>query len=246
MINYIGQDGRVHYLGENELMHYNHNHDKLGRFASSGGSARSIQRGLRKLEKHRVETLGREMKANYKFRKAYAKADKKLNKAAKAAMSSDKKKADRLKESAFSSMTKSSKKQKKYETYVNNRKDTEAFINKAIANANKNGYTVSSKAGTRSSQRGKDFLDIYLQAETAGFIGIVAGQSRKRQNYQKKYGQYYSNQTPSRIEYKKYNVKPTYKKTPRKYRGYKEDYITVADVKTGKVTTYDNRKKKRT
>lgn len=207
MINYIGQDGGVHYLGEDELMHYNHNHDKLGRFASSSGSAGSAQRGLRKLETHRVKTLGREMKSGYKYRKAYVKADNKLNKATKAAMGSDKKKAERLKKQAFKSMSKASDKQKKYENYVSNRKETEAFINKAISNANKNGYTVSSTDGTRSSQRGKDFLDIYLQAEVAGLIGIVAGQSIKRQNYQKKYGQYYNNQTPSRISYKKYKVK---------------------------------------
>lgn len=39
-MKYIGQDGRVHVLGDAELMHYNHNHDKLGRFSSSGGAAK--------------------------------------------------------------------------------------------------------------------------------------------------------------------------------------------------------------
>lgn len=37
-ILYYGSDGRVHGLGDkNTLMHYNHNHDKLGRFAKSNG-----------------------------------------------------------------------------------------------------------------------------------------------------------------------------------------------------------------
>lgn len=39
-ILYYGTDGKIHGLGDkNTLMHYNHNHDKLGRFAKSNGQS---------------------------------------------------------------------------------------------------------------------------------------------------------------------------------------------------------------
>ncbi len=39
-ILYYGSDGKIHGLGDkNTLMHYNHNHDKLGRFARSNGQS---------------------------------------------------------------------------------------------------------------------------------------------------------------------------------------------------------------
>ena len=38
-VYYCGSDGRVRGLGDNELIHFNHNHDRLGRFARSNGSS---------------------------------------------------------------------------------------------------------------------------------------------------------------------------------------------------------------
>lgn len=38
-IYYKGSDGSVRTLGDNELAHYNHNHDALGRFARGSGSS---------------------------------------------------------------------------------------------------------------------------------------------------------------------------------------------------------------
>lgn len=209
MIQYIGQDGRTHTLGDNELAHYNHNHDKLGRFASSSGSARSAQRSLRKLETHRVKTLGREMKADYKFRKAYQKANSNLDKTAAYSMkkNANPKRIDRLKKKTFKSMDETTKYKDKANTYEKNRHETEKFINKAISNAEKNGYKVSSKATVRSSQRGKDFVNAYLGAEIAGLVGAYVAISAKNKKQQKKYGPYYEKQTPSRIASNKYNVK---------------------------------------
>lgn len=43
-IYYQGSDGSIRTLGDNELVHYNHNHDALGRFARSAGA--SIRRSF--------------------------------------------------------------------------------------------------------------------------------------------------------------------------------------------------------
>lgn len=201
MIQYIGQDGRVRYLGDTELMHYNHNHDKLGRFASSGGSAGSAQRGLRKLERHRVNTLGREMKEDYKARKLGLKADNKLSKALREPSGSRRK--DSLHRKADKAMEKANKHEYKMQEYYKNRKETEALIDKAIRNAEKNGYTVSSKHVSMSSQRGQDFVNEYIGSY---LIGPAAGVAKRKRQHEK-YGERWNNQTPTYISAKKYKVR---------------------------------------
>ena len=49
-IEYYASDGSIKTLGDNELAHFNHNHDAFGRFTSSSGSrTRAAKRGLNKL-----------------------------------------------------------------------------------------------------------------------------------------------------------------------------------------------------
>lgn len=89
MIQYMGQDGRVHCLGDNELMHFNHNHDKLGRFASSNGgavrAANKIDRLQTKINKRqaKIDKLNRKISSNRNQRRLAkgAKYDAKLVKA---------------------------------------------------------------------------------------------------------------------------------------------------------------------
>ena len=205
-IIYQGSDGCIHCLGDTYLVHYNHNHDKLGRFASSTGSAGSSQRGLRKLERHRVVTLGKEMKADYKMRKSMSKTQNTIKK-----FDSYKSKHGEPSKRLAKKMTKQLSKTEKYKNkaneYESNRKETEDFINKAIKNAEKNGYVVSFKNTTQSSRRGKDFINMYLGAELAGPIGAVVAVNAKNNSQYRKYGPQYSNQTPSRISSKKYKTK---------------------------------------
>ena len=66
-IEYYANDGSIKSLGDNELAHYNHNHDALGRFSKSSAAkrTRAAKRGLNKLYKL-------DKKANKHFAKQYS------------------------------------------------------------------------------------------------------------------------------------------------------------------------------
>lgn len=77
-MNYIGIDGNVH---NNSLMHYNHYHDKLGRFASrsgGGGVSRSAQISTR-INKIDNKT-GKLQTKSAKYKEKSAKYNRKANK----------------------------------------------------------------------------------------------------------------------------------------------------------------------
>lgn len=74
-IEYYADDGRIKYLGDNnELFHYNHNHDALGRFAGkvggvaskSASSPKQYQKKANKLEKLSSDGRAKAMKKEYK------------------------------------------------------------------------------------------------------------------------------------------------------------------------------------
>ena len=100
MIQYIGQDRKVHYLGDDELMHFNHNHDKLGRFSTSNGAVRAANKIDRLQEKignrqAKINKLNTKIKSN-RNQKRLAKAakyDAKLLKATRKARRASMKKA---------------------------------------------------------------------------------------------------------------------------------------------------------
>ena len=50
-VKYQASDGSVHTLGDNELVHYNHNHDSLGRFARGSGGGSTYESKMRSLDK---------------------------------------------------------------------------------------------------------------------------------------------------------------------------------------------------
>lgn len=97
MIQYIDYNGNLRLLGDSELMHYNHNHDKLGRFAVSKGAARKIDRLQRKIEKRQQKIVKLNAKIqsdrNRKRMAKGAKYDAQLSKATNKARKSSMKKA---------------------------------------------------------------------------------------------------------------------------------------------------------
>lgn len=54
---YQASDGSIRLLGDNELTHYNHNHDALGRFARSGGMLSGSKRSIRKANRKELQVL---------------------------------------------------------------------------------------------------------------------------------------------------------------------------------------------
>lgn len=72
-IYYQANDGSIRSLGDNELAHYNHNHDALGRFAKSG---------LNKVAKYEKKA----QKAQVKAGKYQSKSARYLSKSAKREM----------------------------------------------------------------------------------------------------------------------------------------------------------------
>lgn len=103
-VYYQGSDGYIKTLGDDELAHYNHNHDALGRFAKSAGAsikrsfendaARTVARKYEKINERQRKIDKYERKINstrnqrrlYKAQKYKAKLAKAERKAKKARM----------------------------------------------------------------------------------------------------------------------------------------------------------------
>lgn len=82
-IYYKGSDGSVRTLGDNELAHYNHKHDALGRFArgNGGGSSSvsakvSIQKKIDKVDRQTASLKRKESKYRVKASKYQRKSNK--------------------------------------------------------------------------------------------------------------------------------------------------------------------------
>lgn len=221
-IKYQNDSGNFCTLGDNELAHYNHNHDKLGRFASSTGSSGASQRGLRKLESHRVKAYGRQMHAEYKAKKANEKYIKRIEKIAKKQGVNTKNKlayvispSPRQNKKIEKDSARVERLEKKASGYAKDRIETEKFINKAIKNAEKKGYTVSSKETVRSSERGMDFVNVAIGISGPGAIGGMLAYNLKENSYDRKYANDYGGQTPTSIWSNKYKVTQKNKKHRR-------------------------------
>lgn len=80
-VYYCGSDGRVRGLGDNELIHFNHNHDRLGRFSRSNGSSGGASKAQIKQAKRDAKLSKWKEKeaasAEKYYNKKIAKADKK-------------------------------------------------------------------------------------------------------------------------------------------------------------------------
>lgn len=79
MITYISQNGKITVLGDYELMHFNHNHDRLGRFARGNGVSSAARRST-KLDKWKAK---QSTKLEKRYGKELGKADKRISKASK-------------------------------------------------------------------------------------------------------------------------------------------------------------------
>ena len=243
-IEYYANDGSLRYLGDaNELYHYNHNHDALGRFSKSVGRVSSRQvsspgqysRKANKLEKMSSEGRAKALKKEYKAKKLSAKG---------------KKAAARLQEAQA----------KKYRDIAskagNAAKKTagEAFAKKH--------YTISEKVYERNTENAKDWavaagIGLLMPAPRAVRLGTylaydAASDRRSSSKYGTKKGSN-AGEHPRGMYTKKYKVKKTKNGTRSSYtsanRGVKvtETGQTITNLyttttKTGEVV---NRKKKR-
>ena len=93
-IEYYASDGSIRTLGDNELAHYNHNHDALGRFSRSNGVSSSvasrysrINRRQKKIDKYNrklnTELAQRRKQKAAKFQRKLDKAEYKARRAHK-------------------------------------------------------------------------------------------------------------------------------------------------------------------
>ena len=99
-VAYKAQDGKIRKLGDSELMHFNHNHDKLGRFARSNGASRAVSKidtlqGRIDKRQTKIDKLNRKIKSNRNQKRMAkgAKYDAKLVKATYKARKASMKKA---------------------------------------------------------------------------------------------------------------------------------------------------------
>ena len=76
-VYYQGSDGSIKTLGDNELAHFNHNHDALGRFAKSGLG--KVTKYERKAQKAQIKA-GKYQGKSAKYLAKSAKREMKLSK----------------------------------------------------------------------------------------------------------------------------------------------------------------------
>lgn len=226
-IEYYGNDGSLRCLGDvNELYHYNHNHDKLGRFASKVGgissmsvaTPRQYKKKLNRLEKLSAEGRG---KAMYEENRA-GKQEAKNNKAG-AKYSRDQAKKYRKAASKADAAAK--------------RTAAEAFT--------KEKYSVSEKIVIRNSQKTKDILISagILGSKQGGVLGVVAYNAGARIKDNKVYRGRYKGENPRKVYGKSYSVKkpkrgkkPTYTKANKSYDNYGQlDKTYTTTNKNGEV-----------
>ena len=224
-IAYYGNDGCVRYLGDTYLAHYNHNHDKLGRFAKSNGSRMAYSYALNRMDNRHVKLRGKEMKATISSERTA----KKLSKISKSNRPASYEK----------TKTKLNKQKKKIDSYKKEQKDIEKQINKTISDATKKGYTVKSIQTSESSQSGKDIVTMYLAVRTgaviAGPVGAAGGYLAKNaiQNklYESRYENRFGGQNPSNIQGNTFRVRNT-KKGSKPKVSYESRYRTDRNIKS--------------
>ena len=196
-IAYYASDGTLQYLGDvNELYHYNHNHDALGRFAKSVGSVssrssstpRQYKKQLNKLDALSAKGRGRAMEAEYKSGKAKSKGN--VKKAKKKAAQA-----------------------KKYRE-IAGKADKRA--RKVADDAIARNYNVGMKQVKRNSKKGKDITMSILLGSGYGAIGAGAYNVAVRGKDNHIYKQRYNGQTPRSVPGTKYTV---YKNDPKKKKG---------------------------
>ena len=233
-IEYYGNDGSLRYLGDvNELYHYNHNHDALGRFAKSVGSVsampastpRQYAKKANKLEKLSTKGRGKAMVKENTAGKMEAKRNKKGAKLAKAQA-------------------------KKYREIASK---AENAAKKTAAEAyTKKHYTVKEKVVRRNAKAKQDFwISMGIAASGYGAIPVIGYNAAVRYKDKRVYGGRYNGETPRNVYGKKYSVKQTRNGKRKSYTSANKIYDEYGQLvpaytrstKTGAVV--DNRKKKK-
>lgn len=188
-IEYYANDGSLRYLGDvNELYHYNHNHDALGRFAKSAGASisnagnasygKQYKKQLNKMDKLSAKARGRAMESEYK-----------------AKMGNPKKREKNL------------AKAKEYRKISKNADDQ---AKKLVQKALNDHYDVSMQDVYRNSKKSKDVaISVAAGLAYAPIITIPAYNLGARAYTNKKYGNYYNGENPRRVSGKKYKVTPS-------------------------------------
>lgn len=194
MIQYIGQDGRVRYLGDTELMHYNHNHDKLGRFARSSGVA---------ISKASSASTGTQ------YRKQLKKMDKIATKARGKAM-----------ESEYKSKMGSAKNREKYQAktkeYRKVESDANAKSKELVQKALNDHYDVSMQEVYRNSKKNTDIaMSVVAASAMNPFITVPAYNIGVRAHTKRVYGNTYNGENPRKVRANRYNVTPSNNKGKR-------------------------------
>jgi hypothetical protein len=217
-IYYYGNDGNIRNLGDDELIHYNHNHDALGRFAKSSG-ARSYEKAIKKHTSNYAKFYAGRMRSHYKTKKDFDKMNE-YNEKLRKKHADPKEKSGKYKKGVSYAVT--DKEHKKLEKLAQKVRDgnlsTESYkfaqqheqkqISILVASAKKDGYDVSSRKAIRSAQRGRDFANALASSYVGGYPAVLA----KNKRQYTKYGQYYDGETPSRINVDYYKVKNKRKK----------------------------------
>ena len=237
-IEYYASDGSRMCLGDvNELYHYNHNHDALGRFARSVGSvsSRSVsspsqyQKKVNKLEKLSSDGRAKAMKKEYK-------SEVLSKKGKKAAARLQKAQAKKYREIASKAR--------------NSAKKTagEAFSKKH--------YTVSEKIVNRNTENGRDWavaigIAALMPAPKPVRIGTyLAYDTISDSRSLSKYGPRNKGESPRNMYTTKYSIKKTRNGKNSKYTSanqlYDQNGMRVpAYTKTTKTGAVVNRKKKK-
>jgi len=196
-IYYQASDGNIKSLGDNELAHYNHNHDALGRFAGSVGSVSSrvssspkqYKKQLNKLNALSAYGRGRAMEQEYKSGKARSKGD--VNTAAKKA--------------------------KKAKTYREIAAKADSAERRIVKEAVAKNYNVGMKQVRRNSKKGKDIAaSLGLVPIYGGVIGAGGYNLAVRAKDNHIYKQRYNGETPRSVSGTKYSV---YKNDEKKKKG---------------------------
>ena len=188
-IEYYASDGSLMCLGDvNELCHYNHNHDALGRFAKSAGASiskagnasygKQYKKQLNKMDKLSTKARGRAMESEYKAKMGNPRnREKNITKA---------------------------------KEYRKISKNADNQAKKLVQKALNDHYDVSMQDVYRNSKKRKDVaVSVVAGLAYAPIITIPAYNLGARAYTNKKYGNYYNGENPRRVSGKKYKVTPS-------------------------------------
>lgn len=176
-------------LGGTELYHYNHNHDRLGRFAravngsissTNVGTPRSYKKQLNKLDRLSTTARGRAMESEHRAKRAKYKG--KTEKA--------------------NQLTKTARSYRKQDTKLTTAK------NKLVKEAVSKNYNVSMYEVHRNSKRNQDIaMSVMSSVLVRPIIVVPAYNYAVRRHSRKEYGMEYGGENPRKVRGYKYNVK---------------------------------------